>query len=99
MNQLRAHTMTSHISLATPRANRTRRKGAGLVFESFRTRHGLSQAQLAAALKVAQGAIGNYEAGLRQPSIDIAWRFKRYAELKGETIQLEDLYPEPARAF
>ncbi len=86
-------------AVTTSRANRTNRKGAGSVFESFRTRHGLSQAQLAAALKVAQGAIGNYEAGLRQPSVDIAWRFKRYAESRGESIQLEELYPEPVRAF
>lgn len=94
--------MTSSIPTAILHSNRTgrpKRKGAGLIFESFRSRHGMSQAQLAAALKIAQGAVGNYEAGLRQPSIDIAWRFKRYAESKGETIHLEELYPEPVRTL
>ena len=80
------------------RKSKTARQGASQVFESFRSRHKMSQAQLAAALNIAQGAVGNYEAGLRQPSITIAWRFKRLAELKGEQILLEDLYPEPGRA-
>ncbi|MGI9213899.1 MAG: helix-turn-helix transcriptional regulator [Methylococcaceae bacterium] len=84
-------------SITSNAAARPRRKGAGPIFEGFRSRHGMSQAQLASALKVAQGAIGNYEAGLRQPSIDIAWRFKRYAESKGELIHLEEIYPEPSR--
>ncbi len=71
------------------------RQGAGRVFENFRARHGMSQTQLAVALDVAQGAVGNYEAGLRKPTIAVAWRFKRLAESKGEFILLEDLYPEP----
>lgn len=77
------------------RTFRTGHEGAGRVFESFRARHGLSQSQLARALNIAQGAISNYETGLRQPSITVAWRFKRLAESMGERILLEDLYPEP----
>lgn len=75
------------------------RQGAGRIFESFRSRHGLSQSQLAVALNIAQGAVGNYEAGLRQPSIAVAWRFKRFAESKGEYILLEELYPEPTKRY
>ncbi len=64
-------------------------------FASFRGKHGMSQKELAEELDVAQGCIGNYECGIRMPSLKIAWRLVKLARKKGDKINLEDVLPDP----
>jgi len=63
-------------------------------FERFRKKHKLTQLELGNAIDVGQSAISQYENG-RKPEIDVAWRFKKYAESFGDEIPLELIYPEP----
>ena len=65
---------------------------------TFRAASGMTQAELAAALGVQQGAIGNYEAWSRLPRPDTAWRFIRLARGQGFNCTLEQLMPEDRAA-
>jgi len=63
------------------------------IFKSFRKRHGLSQAELAAGLGLhSQSAVSNYENDLREPEIDVAKKFQKFAKKKGEKITLDQIY-------
>lgn len=61
---------------------------------------GLSQAQLAATLKVSQSAISQYERGAIQPGIKQAKRLVELAADSGLSVSLDQVYefPEASRA-
>ncbi|MDF3939608.1 helix-turn-helix transcriptional regulator [Achromobacter xylosoxidans] len=61
---------------------------------------GLSQAQLAATLKVSQSAISQYERGAIQPGIKQAKRLVALAADSGLSVSLDQVYelPEASRA-
>lgn len=61
---------------------------------------GLSQAQLAATLKVSQSAISQYERGAIQPGIKQAKRLIALAADSGLSVSLDQVYefPEASRA-
>lgn len=67
--------------------------------KAFRRRHGLSQLALAEALGFsAQATISQYERGIRVPDVDTARRFIAVAATYGDTITLDDLYPQESAA-
>jgi putative transcriptional regulator len=61
---------------------------------------GLSQAQLAATLKVSQSAVSQYERGAIQPGIKQAKRLVALAADSGLSVSLDQVYesPEASRA-
>lgn len=56
---------------------------------------GLSQAQLAAKLKVSQSAISQYERGAIQPGIKQAKRLVALAADSGLSVSLDQVYEQP----
>lgn len=56
---------------------------------------GLSQAQLAAKLKVSQSAVSQYERGAIQPGIKQAKRLVALAADSGLSVSLDQVYEQP----
>lgn len=67
-------------------------------FRQVRNAAGLSQAQLAAKLKVSQSAISQYERGTIQPGIRLAKRLVLLAADSGLSISLDQVYEQSEAA-
>ena len=63
------------------------------ILREYRLENGMTQAELAKALKVTQAAISSYESGRRSPTIRVRHRIK---EVTG--CPAEALLPEPQAA-
>lgn len=52
----------------------------------------MTQRELGEACGLGQSAIGNYEAGLRAPSMDVAQRIVAAVRAKGVSVSIEDIF-------
>lgn len=59
----------------------------------LRNLRGLTQGDVAEALGISQGAISNYEAGRREPSIEQLFRISVFFEVDIDTLITQDLRP------
>lgn len=59
---------------------------------SLRIRADMTQRELGEACGLGQSAIGNYEAGLRTPSIDVVQRIVGAVRAKGVDVSIEDIF-------
>ncbi|CDF97891.1 helix-turn-helix transcriptional regulator [Avibacterium paragallinarum] len=60
---------------------------------AFRKAANLTQADMAKHLNKTQGAIGHYELGIRQPSIETAKQIVQVLNEHGLTCSLDDVFP------
>ncbi|MDR5859430.1 helix-turn-helix transcriptional regulator [Halomonas eurihalina] len=59
---------------------------------SLRAKAGMTQRELAEACGLGQSAIGNYEAGTRAPSLDVAQKIIEAVRAHGVDVSIEDLF-------
>lgn len=59
----------------------------------LRNQRDLTQSELADALGISQGAIANYEAGRREPSMDQLYRISRFFEVDIDMLITQNLRP------
>ena len=67
------------------------------VIKSIRTKLGMSQADLGAALGVTQGNVGHYERRGQLVSVPVAARLIKVCKKRGLTVTFDDLYREYLR--
>ncbi len=60
-------------------------------FKRIRTQLGITQGKLAAEIGVSQGAIANYESGIRTPKLRHAQAFRAFSKKHGVDISLEEI--------
>lgn len=61
--------------------------------KSIREKAGMTQAELAEAVGLTQGAIAHYEGGRRKPGLDECRRILEALNRKGACATLDDLFP------
>lgn len=74
------------------------RKTIGERISLLRIEHGESQADLAAAVDVSQGAIGHIERGIRAPSRKLLFRIAAHYRVSADWLELGIEAPDPALA-
>lgn len=62
---------------------------------NYRKRANLSQSELAKAIGKTQGAVGNYEAGIRNIDLSTCWEIVRVINQLGIECTFADVFPEP----
>jgi len=65
------------------------------IFQRIRHHARFDQNELAECLGITQGAITNYECGIRSPTVANAYKYLDFARLRGYYATLEDIYPRP----
>lgn len=61
----------------------------------YRKKVGLSQAELGKAIGKTQGAVGNYESGIRNIDLGTGWEIVKAFNQSGVTCSFADVFPEP----
>lgn len=64
--------------------------------KSIREKAGMTQAELAEAVGLTQGAIAHYEGGRRKPGLDECRRIVDALNKHGLSVTLDDLFPPKA---
>ncbi|MGI2046112.1 helix-turn-helix transcriptional regulator [Shewanella oncorhynchi] len=63
---------------------------------TYRKRANLSQSELGKAIGKTQGAVGNYEAGIRNIDLSTCWEIVRAINQLGVECTFADVFPEPS---
>lgn len=61
----------------------------------YRKKAGLSQTELGKAIGKTQGAVGNYEAGIRNIDLTTCWEIVKAFNQSGIACSFADVFPEP----
>ncbi|MFG6159656.1 helix-turn-helix transcriptional regulator [Halomonas sp. 1390] len=65
---------------------------------SLRAKAGMTQKELGEACGLGQSTIGNYEAGIRAPSLEVAQKIIEAVRSRGVDVSIEDLFTAAAAA-
>lgn len=63
---------------------------------TYRKKANLSQSELGKAIGKTQGAVGNYEAGIRNIDLCTCWEIVRAINQFGVECTFADVFPEPS---
>lgn len=63
---------------------------------TLRAKADMTQRELAEACGLGQSAIGNYEAGIRMPSLEVAQKIIAVIRSRGVDVSIEDVFPASA---
>ncbi|MCS6177748.1 helix-turn-helix transcriptional regulator [Shewanella baltica] len=63
---------------------------------TYRKKANLSQSELGKAIGKTQGAVGNYEAGIRNIDLSTCWEIVRAINQLGVECTFADVFPEPS---
>ena len=63
---------------------------------TYRKKANLSQSELGKAIGKTQGAVGNYEAGIRNIDLSTCWEIVRAINQFGVECTFADVFPEPS---
>ncbi|GEK49198.1 transcriptional regulator [Bisbaumannia pacifica] len=64
----------------------------------LRVKAGMTQKELGEACGLGQSTIGNYEAGIRTPSLEVAQKIIEVVQKRGVNVSIADLFTSSAAA-